>query len=203
MSGLHELLDTYRSATYQCIASPEFSSPCGSMLLGALTRGAATANVLFPRPEVPFDGRSFHVMYNSIKAITSPIWFHSYNSQHTCSLGTTVISMVDAVVLNVEGLSLRVEDEQTLRRPKQSTGHWDQGNDVWTVACSSFDGCKWEAWSTLYIVDPPWSLRLVSEWTPDETASLRLVFLIDSLVPRQCLFLDGKIATRELRLISK
>jgi hypothetical protein len=79
------------------------------MLLGALTKGMATANVFSPRPEVPFDGQSFCGICTLIKAIDTPMWYHSYHEQHSCNLVTTVKSMVDAVVSNTEGLSLQVK----------------------------------------------------------------------------------------------
>jgi hypothetical protein len=90
------------------------------MLLGALTKRMTTDDVFSPRPEIPFAGKSLYRMRSLTNAITSPVWYHSvqqndyrynrYNNHnielHSCSIETAIRSIVDAVTLNAEGLSL-------------------------------------------------------------------------------------------------
>jgi len=95
------------------------------MLLGALTKRMTTDDVFSPRPEIPFTGQSLYRMRSLTNAITSPVWYHTppqqnnyqyngyngYNSQpHSCNIVIAIGSIVNAVTLNAEGLSLSAKD---------------------------------------------------------------------------------------------
>lgn len=67
-----------------------------------------------PRPELPFEGRSFEELTSKVRAMQSPSWadptggrYHSYhhNYAHSCSLETTVGAAVNAI--SISGLNLR------------------------------------------------------------------------------------------------
>jgi hypothetical protein len=107
MSGLYKQLDLYRSATYSCPISTSYSFQCGCMLLGTLTKEMDSANLLSPRPNIPFFGQSFDAICDKVRLMKSKTWFHSSYNQHECNASTAVNSIVDLAVAGMEGLGLR------------------------------------------------------------------------------------------------
>ena len=110
VSGLTEQLGVYRSATYTCPASSNYSFLCGSMLLGALTKQMDLLDLFSPRLRRPYLGQTFDVFYATVGSMKSEAWYHSGYSHsgysHSCNMGTAVKSIVDAAVAKVAGLSL-------------------------------------------------------------------------------------------------
>jgi hypothetical protein len=81
------------------------------MLLGALTKEMHSANVLLPRPEVPFPGQRFEDVCVRLLAMRSTEWFSDrYNGPHGCNILMIVHNMINALVASVEGLNLSEEN---------------------------------------------------------------------------------------------
>lgn len=77
------------------------------MLLGALSKEMHSANVLLPRPEVPFPGQRFEDVCVRLLAMKSTEWCSErFNEKHGCDLVMTVHNMINALVAGVEGLTL-------------------------------------------------------------------------------------------------
>ncbi|KAF2124917.1 hypothetical protein P153DRAFT_300543 [Dothidotthia symphoricarpi CBS 119687] len=95
---------------YNCPEDSDSSFACGSVLLGALTRGMHRLGCLSPKPEIPFDGHSFHTISKAVKELPTPEWWSEtrsrYSNSHECSLKDTVGPDIDAVVANIRGLNL-------------------------------------------------------------------------------------------------
>jgi hypothetical protein len=116
MRGLHELLDRYRSGTYECDPNRDDSFQCGSFLLGALTKGMDSLKLLTPRPEVPFECLSFKGLCKNIRTMKSPAWLSNNSGHdeyggfgsrhpktHPCTLKTAIDELVEAASATIVG----------------------------------------------------------------------------------------------------
>jgi hypothetical protein len=105
---LHDLLETYLSATYECPRDTSLSFQCGSFLLGALTRELHRKELLSPRPQIPFVELSFNGLCDKVTSFQSPVWCHAYSYEHAyCSLSDKAREIVTAATTEVIGLNLR------------------------------------------------------------------------------------------------
>jgi len=127
ISGIHDQFDKFRSSKYICPSKNAVSLQCGSMLLGALTKGVDSVNMLLPRPEVPFSGYNFEDLCNQLRRVQSPQWYdgpctysqnynynygpqHTIQQQHGCTLTGFVNSIITAAEIHTKGLSFDEED---------------------------------------------------------------------------------------------
>jgi len=100
------------------------------MLLGALTKEMHSANVLLPRPEVPFPGQRFEDICVRLLAMRSTEWFSDrFGEQHGCNLLMTVHNMINAVVDGVKGLNLS-EESNGGRKKSWAAEYWRPVNLV-------------------------------------------------------------------------
>ena len=107
---LHDLLDNYRSSSYVCPRNKDLSFPCGSFLLGALTKELNEWSLLHPRPQLPFEDLSFNGICAKLRKVKSPSWssgnrYGGYNYCHDCELHTAMQSLVEQATSKAVGLS--------------------------------------------------------------------------------------------------
>jgi hypothetical protein len=89
------------------------------MLLGALTKGMDSVDLLSPRPNARFLKQSFDNLCENVRSMRSEGWYsgvhgggfdtwngNSGRDYHKCNLSTALHSITDVAAAQVEGLSL-------------------------------------------------------------------------------------------------
>ncbi|KAH7070002.1 hypothetical protein BKA63DRAFT_421441 [Paraphoma chrysanthemicola] len=107
LSGLHELLEQYRSPLYQCPRDDSFE--CGSMLYGALYKQMERQELL-PIPTAPYHDLSVSELHTKMERIRSPVWrpgkLSKKNQQHGCNLAEKVMGLANHVTRLANGPKL-------------------------------------------------------------------------------------------------
>ncbi|KAH7381448.1 hypothetical protein DE146DRAFT_623924 [Phaeosphaeria sp. MPI-PUGE-AT-0046c] len=109
ISGLDNQIAIYRSPTYSCPVNSNHSFRCGSMLLGTLLKEMDSRCPSSPGLMKPYFGQKFDAFCNTVRTIRSEAWLLNSYESHFCNLSTAVVTIVDAAVTSIEGLSLSKE----------------------------------------------------------------------------------------------
>lgn len=103
---LHQSLEMYRRADYDCPYDSSWSFQCGSFLLGNMMREMSRIGLYKPRPKVPFLDLSFAGLCEQVQGMQSASLLQGPYAAHQCNLRAVTATLIAGLSSRVGGLSL-------------------------------------------------------------------------------------------------